>query len=88
MGEILQNAVRGMPFVERVWGKGLFIAVQLSLKKDVTARNVVEALLAKGLVSHTLGQSPRSIRLTPPLTITEHELHEAIEILRAVFSGL
>jgi acetylornithine/N-succinyldiaminopimelate aminotransferase len=59
-------------------GLGLLLAVEL----DAPAAPVVEAALAKGLVVGTAG--PTTLRLTPPLTLTEDEADHGIAILKKV----
>jgi acetylornithine/N-succinyldiaminopimelate aminotransferase len=59
-------------------GLGLLLAVEL----DAPAGPVVEAELAKGLVVGTAG--PTTLRLTPPLTLTDDEAEQGIAILEEV----
>ena len=61
-----------------VRGLGLLLAVEL----DAPAGPVVEAALAHGLVIGTAG--PTTLRLTPPLTLTDEEAEQAIAILKEV----
>jgi predicted acetylornithine/succinylornithine family transaminase len=61
-----------------VRGLGLLLAVEL----DAPAGPVVEAALAHGLVVGTAG--PTTLRLTPPLTLTDEEAEQAIGILKEV----
>jgi predicted acetylornithine/succinylornithine family transaminase len=59
-------------------GLGLLLAIEL----DAPAGPVVEAALAKGLVVGTAG--PTTLRLTPPLTLTDDEAEQGIAILKEV----
>ncbi|MFL5955312.1 MAG: aspartate aminotransferase family protein [Gaiellaceae bacterium] len=59
-----------------VRGLGLLLAVEL----DGPAAPVVEAALAKGLVVGTAG--PNTLRLTPPLTLSDGEAELAIATLK------
>jgi|tagenome__1003787_1003787.scaffolds.fasta_scaffold20951786_2 acetylornithine/N-succinyldiaminopimelate aminotransferase len=59
-------------------GLGLLLAIEL----DRPAGPVVEAALAKGLVVGTAG--PTTLRLTPPLTLTDDEAEQGIAILKDV----
>jgi predicted acetylornithine/succinylornithine family transaminase len=61
-----------------VRGLGLLLALEL----DAPAGPVVEAALAHGLVVGTAG--PTTLRLTPPLTLTDEEAEQAIAILKEV----
>ena len=56
-------------------GLGLLLAVEL----DVPAGPVVDTALARGLVVGTAG--PTTLRLTPPLTLTDDEADIAIQTL-------
>jgi acetylornithine/succinyldiaminopimelate/putrescine aminotransferase len=61
-----------------VRGLGLLLAVEL----DGPAAPVAEAALAHGLVVGTAGE--RTLRLTPPLTLTLAEAAHGLELLREV----
>jgi acetylornithine aminotransferase len=60
----------------KVRGLGLLLAVEL----DGPAAPVVDAALARGLVVGTAGAN--TLRLTPPLTLTDDEAAQAISILK------
>jgi acetylornithine/N-succinyldiaminopimelate aminotransferase len=62
-----------------VRGRGLLIGVELAEPK---AHAVAEAALQRGLLVNDA--TPRVVRLTPPLVITDDDLHEALEILEEV----
>ena len=61
-------------------GAGLLLALDI----DRPAQEVVEAALANGLVIGSAG--PTTLRLTPPLTITEDEAGLAIQLLSEVLA--
>ncbi|HEX5450282.1 MAG TPA: aminotransferase class III-fold pyridoxal phosphate-dependent enzyme [Gaiellaceae bacterium] len=63
-----------------VRGAGLLLAIDI----DRPAQDVVEAALANGLVIGSAG--PTTLRLTPPLTITEDEAGLAIQLLSEVLA--
>jgi 4-aminobutyrate aminotransferase len=89
VGEFMLERLRGWtkthPLVGDVRGRGLMIGVELvkdkTTKEPVTAlRNRVEELaFERGLL--ILGCGETSIRLCPPLIVTEHEATVALEIL-------
>ena len=62
-----------------VRGRGLLIGVELHEPK---ARAVAEAALERGLLVNDA--TPSVVRLTPPLVITDDDIHEALEILEEV----
>ena len=63
-----------------VRGAGLLLALDI----DRPAQEVVEAALANGLVIGSAG--PTTLRITPPLTITEDEARLAIQLLSEVLA--
>jgi 4-aminobutyrate aminotransferase len=89
VGEFMLERLRGWtkthPLVGDVRGRGLMIGVELvkdkTTKEPVTAlRNRVEELaFERGLL--ILGCGETSIRLCPPLIVTEHEATVALDIL-------
>lgn len=66
--------------VVEIRGKGLMIGIQL--KEDVSAKDMVTALLCMGVVALTAGKN--TLRLLPPLTIRDDELEAGINILKGV----
>jgi predicted acetylornithine/succinylornithine family transaminase len=65
---------------EHVRGAGLLLAIELGRP----ALPVAQAALEHGLLVGTAGET--ALRITPPLTITPHEAHQAVEILHEVLS--
>jgi acetylornithine/N-succinyldiaminopimelate aminotransferase len=74
-GEQLAAGVRGLGLEPR--GAGLMIGFDLPDAPAVARR----LLLEQRLVTHATG--PETIRLLPPLTVSEEEIEEAISRLRA-----
>jgi 4-aminobutyrate aminotransferase len=89
VGEFILERVRGWksshPLVGDVRGRGLMIGIELvkdkATREPATAlRNRVETLaFERGLV--ILGCGETSIRLCPPLIVSEHEATVALDIL-------
>jgi predicted acetylornithine/succinylornithine family transaminase len=75
LGEHLQAALRALPGVVEVRGRGLLIGAEL----DRPAGPVVAECLAAGLVVGTAGENV--LRLTPPLTVTADELDTGLGLL-------
>jgi len=81
-GAALAEALAGLPHVVAVRGRGLMLACEL----DIAAPDLVRrALLEQRLVLNATG--PTTLRLLPPLTITEGELSEALARLHAALEG-
>jgi predicted acetylornithine/succinylornithine family transaminase len=58
------------------------LGLMLAFDTDAPAADVIDAAFARGLVIGSAG--PNTIRLTPPLTLTEDEAQQAIDILKGV----
>jgi acetylornithine/N-succinyldiaminopimelate aminotransferase len=80
-GERLIGALGGMPGVREVRGRGLLIGVEL----DGPAADVIAACLERGLLVSSAGE--RVLRLTPPLTVSEAEVDQALGILGDVLGS-
>src|SRR5581483_7660942 len=74
-GNALREALRLVPGVSDVRGRGLLIGAQL----DRDARPVAAACLEAGLLVTSAGD--RVLRLTPPLVVTDDEIGQALAIL-------
>ncbi|OXM13184.1 ornithine--oxo-acid transaminase [Paenibacillus herberti] len=83
LGELTMQRLREMdsPIVKEIRGSGLFIGVEL----HGPARPYCEQLMQLGLLCKETHEN--TIRLAPPLTITEEELDWALERLRLVLVG-
>ncbi len=83
MGEYLVDRLNELKdefsFVNEVRGKGLIIAMELS----VPGKSFVEESLKEGLIINCTGES--ILRFLPPLIITRADVDEMISILRRVF---
>jgi acetylornithine/N-succinyldiaminopimelate aminotransferase len=77
-GELLRHALEELPHVSAVRGRGLMIGVDFDhgTSAPETARR---ALLEQRLVVNATG--PATIRLEPPLIVTDEELGQAVERL-------
>jgi acetylornithine/N-succinyldiaminopimelate aminotransferase len=82
LGARLAAGLERMPHVLGVRGRGLMLACEL----DIPAPEVVRrALLEQRLVVNATG--PATVRLLPPLTISETEVDDALGRLWAVLGG-
>jgi acetylornithine/succinyldiaminopimelate/putrescine aminotransferase len=73
-GAHLRSALEALDGVESVRGQGLLLAAELAGGRD--AKAVYTALLADGLVTNAV--TATSLRLAPPLTVSDAEIDEAV----------
>jgi acetylornithine/N-succinyldiaminopimelate aminotransferase len=83
-GSRLRHLLLEVPGVVEVRGLGLLLAAQLA--EGLDARPVAAAALDAGLIVNAV--SPSSLRLAPPLVVSDEELDEAVGILTAVLAAL
>ncbi|HUZ09588.1 MAG TPA: acetylornithine transaminase [Acidimicrobiales bacterium] len=81
-GSRLAAGLAGLPGVLSVRGQGLLLAAVLS----VPASQVAAGALAAGLVVNPV--RPDTIRLAPPLLVSDAEIDEALAVLAGVLGGL
>jgi ornithine--oxo-acid transaminase len=73
------------PLIRDIRGKGLFAGIEVD-RERVSARDVVDRLLARGILSKDTHGTV--VRFAPPLTIERDTLDWAVEEVRAVFAEL
>lgn len=79
----LQDLADRHPVITSLRGAGLMQGIQMS---DAAAIHTVDGAMAKGLlINRTAG---RVVRLLPPLTVSDTEIDEALQILDTVLSEL
>jgi acetylornithine/N-succinyldiaminopimelate aminotransferase len=81
LGQRLIAALEPLPYVVSVRGRGLMLACELDAPAPAVARR---ALLEERLIVNATG--PTTVRLLPPLTITDGEAEEAVRRLGAALS--
>lgn len=76
-GELLAEEAKKIPGVVDVRGRGLMLGL-------VLAENIAAKVVAQGLKEGVIlnAPAPNVLRLTPPLIISEDEIHEAIARIR------
>lgn len=79
-GARLQEGLAGLP-VDDVRGRGLMLAFDVDDARELVRR----ALVDQHLVLNATG--PRSVRLLPPLTVSDAEIDDALTRLRALFAA-
>lgn len=80
-GQRLAAALAGLPYVARVRGRGLMLAIDV-MEGVVAPELARRALLEQRLVVNATG--PGTIRLEPPLIVTDEEVDEAVARLGAL----
>ena len=87
MGAWLLSELRAIrsPLVTDVRGRGLFIGIEVDTRR-VTARAVVDRLLARGILSKDTHGTV--VRIAPPLNIAREDLAWAVDEIRATFREL
>jgi acetylornithine/N-succinyldiaminopimelate aminotransferase len=81
-GQYLRDRLSPLPGVASVRGYGLLLGVQLADGLDAAA--VTATLLERGLIVNAV--NPTSLRLAPPLVVTEAEIDEAVELVADVLT--
>jgi predicted acetylornithine/succinylornithine family transaminase len=81
-GARLSKALSKLSKVDHVRGSGLLLGAQLTA--GVETKDVVPALLEKGLIVN--GVNATTIRLAPPITVSDAEIDEAVALISEVLS--
>jgi acetylornithine/succinyldiaminopimelate/putrescine aminotransferase len=81
-GSYLAGRLSDVPGVASVRGRGLLLAAELEPGRD--AKAAYGALLDRGLVTNAV--TATSLRFAPPLTVSEAEIDEAVEIVTEVLT--
>lgn len=81
-GARLTTALNKIAKIDHVRGSGLLLGAQLTA--GVETKDVVPALLSKGLIVN--GVNATTIRLAPPLTVSDAEIDEAVSLIAEVLS--
>lgn len=80
----LKNEILPLPNVENISGKGLMVGIQLNEKIDVN--QVISQLQARGLL--TLSAKHNTLRLLPPLIISEEALNKGLNLIKILLIEL
>lgn len=81
-GARIVERLSGHPCIDEIRGRGLLLGIAL---KTPTAQSVVAECLTRGLVLNAV--TTNTIRITPPLTVSEAEIDQALSILIEVLDG-
>ncbi len=82
-GELLRQKLLDMPQVAEVRGGGLMLGI--SFKEGISAAEVLSGAMQKGLLCLL---AKDSLRLLPPLVVSEEEINSALDILAKVIGEL
>lgn len=88
VGAVLGEGLRSVPGVEEVRQRGLLIGVDLEVPEGAGAPfgpAVVEAAREAGFIVNATG--PGTLRLAPPLILTQEQAHTFIDALPAILSA-
>lgn len=86
MGALFEERVQTMPRVKEVRRSGLLLAVELG--DSALMYRAVELLTARGIMTDWFLFCDTAFRISPPLIITEEEVHEACDIIEQVLATL
>jgi predicted acetylornithine/succinylornithine family transaminase len=78
-GQRIVDALRDVPGVADVRGRGLMLGVELA--DGIDAKAIYADLLSLGLIVNAV--TPSTIRLVPPITVTDEEIDEAVAMIAA-----
>jgi acetylornithine/succinyldiaminopimelate/putrescine aminotransferase len=78
-GKRIVDALRSVPGVADVRGRGLMLGVELA--EGVDAKAIYTDLLDLGLIVNAV--TPTTLRLVPPITVTDDEIDEAVAMIAA-----
>ena len=78
-GQWIESHLMNHPKVKEIRRKGFYFAIDL--EDENVVQQVVERCLSKGLITFWFLSCPWSFRIAPPLTISEKEMQEAVDIL-------
>ena len=76
-GRRIVDALRDVPGVVDVRGRGLMLGVELA--PGIDAKAIYLDLLDNGLIVNAV--TPTTIRLLPPITVTDDEIDEAVDLI-------
>ncbi|MDD6023640.1 MAG: aspartate aminotransferase family protein [Oscillospiraceae bacterium] len=82
-GNYLREKIASMPGVTGVRGMGMMLGIGLA--EGLQCGDIVKKLLEEGLLCLTAGHN--TIRLLPPLSISQEEMDQGLAILQRVLAG-
>jgi acetylornithine/succinyldiaminopimelate/putrescine aminotransferase len=83
-GAMYEHALQAHPLVKKVRRKGLLLSIELPSVE--INQNVMQGLLANGLVTDPFFFMPQAFRIAPPLIITKAEIEASIKLILQVLN--
>ena len=84
MGSYFMEKLKGLPHLKEVRGQGLLVGVEFD--DSVSATEVKHKCFDKKLLITAIGSS--TIRMVPPLIVTEEDCDKAVSIIREAVEEL
>ncbi|MFY8128009.1 MAG: aspartate aminotransferase family protein [Chitinophagaceae bacterium] len=78
-GKFLKEKLSNQPLIQKINQVGLWLAIEFETEE--ICREIAHTCVTKGLVTDWFLFAPKSIRLAPPLIITQHQLETIVEIV-------
>lgn len=90
LGQLLRARLRAIPSprVTAVRGRGLLAAIDIAPARGASAWDVCVRLRDAGLLTKPTGRDNNTIRLAPPLVLTEDQMLEAAGVIERVIMSL
>jgi len=85
-GQLYINALKNHPKVKSVRGKGLFLAFEL--KGENSVEKVINKGVELGFISDAFLFDNTRFRIAPPLTITDGEISESVDLVKKALDEL
>ena len=83
----LEKALREVPIVEDIRGRGLILGIQLHADPGFpTGPELAERMLRRGIILLPAGARGEVLEMAPPLNIPERLVDHAVEVLREVLT--
>jgi predicted acetylornithine/succinylornithine family transaminase len=82
-GKRIVDGLRSVPGVADVRGSGLMLGVELA--EGIDAKAIYTDLRGLGLIVNAV--TPTTLRLVPPITVTDDEIDEAVAMIAASLAG-
>jgi len=79
-GTIFKEHLKNLPAVKTIRGKGLFLAIEPDSK--ISVDTIIRKGLDLGFISDPFLFAPNAFRIAPPLTITDDEIMESLNLIK------
>lgn len=79
-GQLFVENLRNLPGIQNIRQKGLMIAIEFSSHKEL--KTIIDRGIEMGIITDWFLYNDQSMRIAPPLIITEDEINTACELIR------